>query len=85
MKKKIYTIVMMAGLAFALPATAQETPSPEGAKVYFANLENGAVVSSPFTVIFGLSGMGVAPAGIEKENPGHHHLPANDGCRYGWR
>ena len=26
------------------------------------------------TVRFGLKGMGVAPAGIEKENTGHHHL-----------
>lgn len=58
----------------ALPAVAGDTPAPEGASVYFANLENGAVVSSPVTVIFGLSGMGVAPAGIEKENTGHHHI-----------
>jgi hypothetical protein len=26
------------------------------------------------TVKFGLSGMGVAPAGVEKANTGHHHL-----------
>ena len=31
-------------------------------------------MSSPVTVHFGLSGMGVAPAGIEKKNTGHHHL-----------
>jgi Domain of unknown function (DUF4399) len=31
-------------------------------------------VSSPFLVQFGLSGMGVAPAGVEKPNAGHHHL-----------
>jgi hypothetical protein len=31
-------------------------------------------VKSPFVVQFGLSGMGVAPAGVEKPNTGHHHL-----------
>jgi hypothetical protein len=25
-------------------------------------------------VVFGLEGMGVAPAGVEKEKTGHHHL-----------
>jgi len=42
--------------------------------VYFINLEDGATVSSPVKVVFGLSGMGVAPAGTEKANTGHHHL-----------
>ena len=55
------------------PAAAQ-TPSPAGAKIYFINLKDGAEVTSPFLVQFGLSGMGVAPAGVEKPNTGHHHL-----------
>lgn len=55
-------------------AIAGETPSPPGAKVYFVNIEDGAVLTSPFKVVFGLSGMGVAPAGVEKEKTGHHHL-----------
>ena len=59
--------------ASVAPAAAQ-TPSPEGAKVYFINLKDGAEVDSPFLVQFGLSGMGVAPAGVEKPNTGHHHL-----------
>jgi hypothetical protein len=41
-------------------------PSPPGAKVYFINLNHGAELDSPFLVQFGLSGMGVAPAGIER-------------------
>ncbi|SFI47549.1 DUF4399 domain-containing protein [Jannaschia pohangensis] len=61
-------------VSLALPGWAQDTPAPEGAMVYFVNLEDGATVTSPVTVIFGLSGMGVAPAGTEKENTGHHHL-----------
>jgi hypothetical protein len=55
------------------PAAAQ-TPSPAGAKVYIINLKDGDTVSSPFKVQFGLTGMGVAPAGVEKPNTGHHHL-----------
>ena len=55
------------------PALAQ-TASPAGAKVYIVNLADGAEVTSPFLVQFGLSGMGVAPAGVEKPNTGHHHL-----------
>jgi hypothetical protein len=55
-------------------ALAGDTPAPEGAKVYFVNIADGATVSSPVKVVFGLSGMGVAPAGIEKEKTGHHHI-----------
>lgn len=50
------------------------TPANPEAQVYFVNLQDGDTVSSPVTVVFGLSGMGVAPAGTEKEMTGHHHL-----------
>ena len=46
-------------------------------KVYFINLQNGDVLKSPFLVQFGLSGKGVAPAGVEAPNTGHHHLLIN--------
>lgn len=63
----------------ASAAVAGETPSPPGAKVYFIGLEDGQTVASPLTVRFGLSGMGVAPAGVDdKENTGHHHLIINE-------
>lgn len=50
------------------------SPAPADARVYFISPGDGAVVSSPVTVRFGLSGMGVAPAGVEKADTGHHHL-----------
>ncbi len=69
------------GAAIALATAgfvhAGETPSAPGATVYAINLENGATVQSPVTVIFGLAGMGVAPAGVEKEATGHHHILLN--------
>lgn len=50
------------------------TAAPAGAKVYFISPANGATVSSPVTVVMGLSGMGIAPAGTQMEATGHHHL-----------
>ena len=46
-------------------------------KVYFINLEEGDRVESPFLIQFGLSGMGIAPAGTDRANTGHHHLLIN--------
>jgi hypothetical protein len=59
---------------------AQESPSPAGAKVYFLNIKDGDMVSNPVVIRFGLTGMGVAPAGLQGEatvGTGHHHLLVN--------
>jgi len=78
MKNLMIALAMMAGVAFAGSGVmAQNTPSPKDAKVYFIGLEDGATVKSPVTIHFGLKGMGVAPAGVEMENTGHHHLLVN--------
>lgn len=50
------------------------TPSPPGAMVYFIDIKNGDSLPSRSIVHFGLRGMGVAPAGSDHENSGHHHL-----------
>jgi len=50
------------------------TPAPADAKVYIISPQDGATVTNPVMVRFGLSGMGVAPAGTAKEHTGHHHL-----------
>jgi len=59
---------------FATAATLAREPSPAGAEVYIVSPKDGAKVASPVTVVFGLKGMGVAPAGIKFDNTGHHHL-----------
>ncbi|MDA5558371.1 DUF4399 domain-containing protein [Shimia sp. MMG029] len=64
-------------IAIASQGVAGGAPSPEGAEVYFVNLSDGDTVQSPVLVQFGLSGMGVAPAGTEVENTGHHHIFIN--------
>jgi Domain of unknown function (DUF4399) len=66
--------VLALSLFAATSASAGETKSPEGAKVYFVNLKDGDTVKTPVMVTFGLDGMEVAPAGTEKENTGHHHV-----------
>jgi hypothetical protein len=61
-------------------AVAQErriggpTPSAAGAEVYFIDLKDGATVQTKLTIRFGLRGMGVAPAGADRANSGHHNL-----------
>ena len=62
------------GNAAQAPAALPRTAAPAGAMVYFISPENGARVTSPVTVRFGLRGMGVAPAGVTNPNTGHHHL-----------
>ncbi|WP_375550683.1 DUF4399 domain-containing protein [Rhodophyticola porphyridii] len=71
------SLLFAAALVMAAPALAQDTPSAEGTELYFIGLEDGDTVSSPLTIYFGLRGMGVAPAGIEVDNTGHHHLLVN--------
>ncbi len=73
MKKNHSVIVLCAYLAFANSGYAASV-APEAAKAYIISPTNGATVTSPVTVLFGLSNMGVAPAGVEQANTGHHHL-----------
>ena len=72
------TIPLIAGRLLSVsmaPAPTQErTPAPEGAEAYIQSPTDGAVVTSPVTVRFGLRRVGVAPAGVQRPNSGHHHL-----------
>jgi len=67
-------VALGALLAVTFAAYAQRTASPPGAQVYVISPKDGATVGNPITVQFGLKGMGVAPASIEKDKTGHHHL-----------
>ena len=51
----------------------------EGQRVFFANLKDGDIITTPYTVEFGVEGMTVAPAGEIVEDQGHHHLLINHG------
>jgi len=75
---KIHVTVVESAPAAApgapVPSPGARHPSPQGARAYIVSPENGAYVPTTFTVRFGLEKMGVAPAGVEKPNSGHHHL-----------
>src|SRR5262249_24368870 len=61
-------LLTVAGAALA------QTAAPPDVVVYFINLKDGDSLKSPFKVQFGLSGMGGAPAGVDKPKTGHHHI-----------
>ena len=58
----------------ALGQTGGPTPSPPGSAVYFIGLKDGDTLPTKSTIHFGLRGMGVAPAGSDRANSGHHHI-----------
>ena len=70
----IYKLMKILLIISTIFATFSVTANP---KVYFINLEDGDRVESPFLIQFGLSGMGIAPAGTDRSNTGHHHLLIN--------
>jgi len=55
-------------------AALVRSPSPPGASVTIANLEDGAVVPPTFLVQFSVTGMTIVPAGTDAKDSGHHHL-----------
>jgi hypothetical protein len=68
-------LVLSALSLLATLAVAQDrSAAPAGAEIYIISPSNGATVTGPVTVRFGLKGMGVAPAGVKFDNTGHHHL-----------
>ena len=69
------TTLILALILFPLLLIAGETPSPEGAKAYFIDLQDGDNVKSPLLIRFGLTEqMGIAPALADWPDTGHFHL-----------
>jgi len=66
--------------AAAPPAAAlPRKPAPPGAMAYIIEPADGARVTNPVRIVFGLKGFGVAPAGVERDDAGHHHLLIDTG------
>jgi len=63
----------------APPAALTRKPAPAGAMAYIIEPADGASVTSPVRVVFGLKGFGVAPAGVDRNDAGHHHLLVDTG------
>lgn len=89
-------LVFVMSMSFAYADDSLISKAAPDAKVYFIQPADGEVVDKTFVVKFGLSGMGVAPAGTDREHTGHHHvlinleslpdmtkpLPANDNVKH---
>jgi hypothetical protein len=72
----IGALAMLGGpvLATAQAAETERTEASQEAQAYIISPQNGETVGETFKVKFGLSGMGVAPAGVDVKHTGHHHL-----------
>jgi hypothetical protein len=75
---KRFSLVAVLGL-FLMPGSDAIAQSPQpywpaGAKVFFVELKDGAVVKGPVKVVMGAKGIEIAPAGTDKPNSGHHHI-----------
>ncbi|MCA1790523.1 MAG: DUF4399 domain-containing protein [Thioalkalivibrio sp.] len=77
MWKGILPVVAALTLTPALAVAADRVAPPENAEVYFISPADGETIQGPVTVRMGLRGMGVAPAGVEVDKTGHHHLLIN--------
>src|SRR5262249_10843689 len=66
--------VMSAASRVRVVGPSARKPAPADARVYFVGLEDGSVLPKKTTIHCGLVNMGVAPAGIDSPNTGHHHL-----------
>jgi hypothetical protein len=72
--KTAFASLLLSASLVVSAADLPRTPSPAGAEVYIISPQNGETVQNPVKVQFGLRGMGVAPAGVDVPDTGHHHL-----------
>ena len=71
MKRSFTALAACAALLASLSLNTQAHQHP---KVFIKSPVDGATVSSPVKIEFGLKGMMVSPAGTGPKNSGHHHL-----------
>jgi hypothetical protein len=74
MKNYIFNVLFLIGFYIFPLHAADKSKSADDAMLYIISPLDGEAVSSPVKIVFGLEGMGVAPAGIKFNNTGHHHL-----------
>ena len=55
-------------------AQEPETVPQQAAEVFFTNVKDGDTLTNPISIVFGISGMGVVPAGTDEPGTGHFHL-----------
>ena len=73
---KIFTTLALAATVTVAAGCTSLTKAPAQSVAFLAPA-NGATVTSPFVVKFGVTGMQVQPAGTMVADTGHHHLLIN--------
>ena len=78
MKKYSFGLFILS-LLFSAAGFTNEliSKSPADANLYFISPQDGQTIHGDVKVQFGLSGMGIAPAGSNVKNTGHHHILIN--------
>jgi hypothetical protein len=75
MMRKSLGLAVIGLLLAVMGVRAGDSPAPNDAYLYIGWPNDGEVIKGGiFKVWFGLRNMGVAPAGVEHPNTGHHHL-----------
>lgn len=74
MRQSLSKLAIVLAAGTVIGADLPRSDAPADAAVYIIAPADGEIVSSPVRVLFGLTNMGVAPAGVARESTGHHHL-----------
>jgi len=76
--KTVFFFLISTLILFSVPHSSLAVDivshAPTTAQAYILEPADGTSVAETFTVKFGLSGMDLAPAGVNQANTGHHHL-----------
>ncbi len=75
------SLLILAAIAVvvAIVIFSQQTQRESSSEVFFIEPNDGAVVKSPFKLVFGAKGLVIVPAGTEHAQGGHHHLLIDTG------
>jgi hypothetical protein len=76
-KHTLWTAALVVAFSSSAFAASGNQPPAAAQGVYIVAPADGATVSSPFKVQFGVKGMTVSPAGTVVEGSGHYHLLIN--------
>ena len=74
---KLLILLFVIVISACQPSTTTNKKAVIEPSVFFKNIPNGAVLSSPFIVDMGVDGMEVEPSGKINANKGHHHIIIN--------
>lgn len=75
------SLLILAAIAVvvAIVIFSEQTQREPASEVFFVEPKDGAVLKSPFKLVFGAKGVTIVAAGTEHAHGGHHHLLIDTG------